>query len=87
MDLVERYLAAVARNLPNKQAGDITAELRDVLLSRVEEQEATLGRPLNRAELEQLLIDFGNPLVVAGQKPAQQTFFLGDEIHPGNPGC
>ena len=40
MDLVERYLAAVARQLPSKAAADIEAELRDLLLSRVEEQEA-----------------------------------------------
>ena len=67
MDLIERYLAAVARNLPGQQAADITAELRDVLLSRVEEQEATLGRPIDRAELEKILFDFGHPLVVAGR--------------------
>ena len=51
MDLIERYLAAIGRQLPAKPAADIEAELRDVLLSRVEEQEADLGRPLTEAEL------------------------------------
>ena len=81
MDLIERYLAAVARNLPGKQAGDITAELRDVLLSRVEDLEATLGRPLDRAELETLLIDLGHPLVVAWRF-RKVRHLIGPEIFP-----
>ena len=31
-DLVERYLAAIARELPAAQARDVIAELRDSLL-------------------------------------------------------
>lgn len=81
MDLIERYLAAIGRNLPAKQAGDITAELRDVLLSRVEDREATLGRPLTKDELEALLIDFGNPLVVAWRYRRVQHL-IGPEIFP-----
>ncbi|HEY0435811.1 MAG TPA: hypothetical protein VGC92_04175, partial [Phenylobacterium sp.] len=81
MDLIERYLAAVARQLPAKQAADIRAELGDVLLSRVEEQEARLGRPLNRPELEALLIDFGNPLSVAGRYRKVQHL-IGPEVFP-----
>lgn len=32
MDLIERYLAAIAGHLPTDKADDIVAELRDVLL-------------------------------------------------------
>jgi len=81
MDLIERYLAAVARQLPAKQAADIRAELGDILLSRVEEQEARLGRPLERAEVEALLIDFGNPLSVAGRYRKTQHL-IGPEVFP-----
>jgi hypothetical protein len=81
MDLVERYVAAVGRQLPDRQVGDITNELRDVLLSRVEDQEARLGRPLTRAELEALLIDFGNPLTVAGRYRKVQHL-IGPEMFP-----
>ena len=81
MDLIERYLAAISRNLPAKQAGDITAELRDVLLSRVEDREATLGRPLTKGELEALLVDFGNPLVVAWRYRKVQQL-IGPEVFP-----
>jgi len=81
MDLIDRYLAAVARQLPAKQAADIRAELGDVLLSRVEEQEARLGRPLERREVEALLIDFGNPLTVAGRYRKTQHL-IGPEVFP-----
>ncbi|WP_293485268.1 hypothetical protein [Phenylobacterium sp.] len=37
-DLIERYLGAIARHLPEGQKGDVTAELRDVLLSQAEEE-------------------------------------------------
>ena len=81
MDLIERYLAAIGRNLPARQAPDIEAELRDVLLSRVEEKEAELGRPLNRPEIETLLVGFGHPLVVAGRYRKTQHL-IGPEVFP-----
>ncbi|HEY2359293.1 MAG TPA: hypothetical protein VGH86_17720 [Phenylobacterium sp.] len=81
MDLIERYLAAVGRQLPSRQAGDIQAELRDVLMTRVEEQEERLGRPLDKAEVEALLIDFGHPLLVAGRYRRIQHL-IGPEIFP-----
>jgi hypothetical protein len=81
MDLIERYVAAVGRQLPSKQAADIESELRDVLLSRQEEQEEQLGRPLTRAELEALLVDFGHPLTVAGRYRRTQHL-IGPEVFP-----
>ena len=69
MDLVERYLAAIARQLPDAQKADVTGELRDVLLSRIEDREAELGRALTGPEVEAQLIDFGHPLTVSGPLP------------------
>jgi hypothetical protein len=81
MQLLENYLAAVARHLPKAQAADITAELRDNLLSEIEEKEAGLGRKLNDKELERLLIDFGHPLTVAARY-RQPRYLIGPEIYP-----
>lgn len=81
MDLIERYLAAVGRQLPAKEAGDIQSELRDVLLNRVEEREAELGRPLNQPEVESLLIEFGHPLLVAARYRKTQHL-IGPEVFP-----
>ena len=67
MDLLDRYLGAIAALLPAGQRQDIVAELRDVLMSRIEDQAAAAGRPLDKAALEALLRAFGHPLAVAGR--------------------
>lgn len=81
MQVLDRYLAAVARNLPKAQAADITAELRDNLLSEIEEKEADLGRKLNAKELDALLIGFGHPLKVAARY-RKTRYLIGPEIYP-----
>ena len=43
MDVIERYLGAIRRNLPRDKAEDIVAELRDVIASHVEDREARSG--------------------------------------------
>lgn len=80
-DLIERYVAAVARELPEAQRADIAAELRDELMSGLEAREEALGRPLARGELEAALVDFGNPLVVAGRYRRVQHL-IGPEMFP-----
>lgn len=81
MDLLDRYLGVIAGQLSESQRADVTAELRDVLLSQIEEKEEALGRPLTRDELEALLKAFGHPLVVAGR---YRTFnhLIGPEVFP-----
>jgi hypothetical protein len=80
-DLVDRYLAAVSRQLPEKQRADITAELRDLLLSQVEAKEEALGRLLTPEESEALLKDFGHPMAVAGRYRKVQHL-IGPDIFP-----
>ena len=81
MDLIDRYLDAVRLFLPRGQRDDITAELRDVLLTRREESEAQLGRPLTRKEDEALLHDYGHPLLVAARYGKSQ-YLIGPELYP-----
>lgn len=80
-DLLDRYLATVARELPAAQRADIIAELRDALLFKIESQEETLARPLSRDELEAALKAFGHPLVVAGRYRKVQHL-VGPEVFP-----
>ena len=65
MDLLERYLNAVAFWLPTAQGRDVTAELREDLRSEIESREEDLGRPLANAEVEELLTRWGHPMRVA----------------------
>jgi hypothetical protein len=81
MDLIERYVTAVRWMAPSAQRDDIAAELRDVLLSRREEKEHELGRPLTRKEEASLLKDFGHPLVVAARYGRHQ-YLVGPDLYP-----
>jgi hypothetical protein len=81
MNLVDRYLASVRRNLPGTKAEDIAAELADALQSRIEDREGALGRPLESAETSAILRNFGHPLVVAARYRGQQ-YLIGPEVFP-----
>ena len=67
MDLIDRYLAAIARRLPADKADDIVAEIRDDLLTRQEAREDTLGRPLDKSEVSALIKDVGAVAIEGGR--------------------
>jgi hypothetical protein len=82
MNLIEDYLRAVAVLLPKDQRDDITAELRDTILSRIEAREAELGRRLNDAEVEAVLHEVGHPLVVAARYREGPQSIVGPTLYP-----
>lgn len=82
MTLIEHYLAAVAAQLPRDKREDITAELRDALMERVEAREAELGRAMSEAETEALLREFGHPLTVAARYRGGPDHLIGPELFP-----
>ena len=73
MELVDRYLQAVRFWLPKDQKKDIIAELSEDLHAQIEEQESTLGRPLTKDEVEDLLRRRGAPILVASKYLPQQS--------------
>jgi hypothetical protein len=81
MDLIDRYLNAIRRNLPRDRADDIAAELRDLVASRVEDREQALGRALTPEEAKALLREFGHPLIVAARYRRQQ-WLIGPDVFP-----
>ncbi|NBB53435.1 hypothetical protein GVN24_34725 [Rhizobium sp. CRIBSB] len=82
MTLTERYLNAVAAQLPRDQRADIIAELGDDIASRREAREAASGRPLNEAEEEALLREMGHPLAVAARFGTGPLHVVGPELYP-----
>lgn len=82
MTLIDQYLAAVAAQLPRDKREDITAELRDALMERVEAREEELGRPMTEAETEALLREFGHPLTVAARYRGGPDHLIGPELFP-----
>ena len=81
MDLIDRYLATIGALLPQAQRQDITAELRDALMTRCEDKEAQTGRSLTENEVADLLRGFGHPLVVATRYGGQH-YLIGPELYP-----
>ena len=82
MDLVERYLKAVAAQLPKETREDIVAELRDDIMGRIEDLEARLGRAPSDDEVEALLRDVGHPLTVAARYRSGPQALIGPELYP-----
>jgi hypothetical protein len=82
MDMIDRYLNAVAAQLPADERADIIAELRDLILSRFEAKEEALGRALTGDEQEDILREIGHPLVVAGRYRKGPQALVGPELFP-----
>ena len=80
-DLINRYVAAVRRRLPAKEADDIGAELREAVASRLEATERDLGRPANKAEMITLLKSFGSPMLSAARYTGRQ-YLIGPGLYP-----
>jgi hypothetical protein len=82
MDMLEDYLRAVSRLLPRAKREDIIAELRDEILTRIESRESELGRTLTPDETEQVLRDFGHPIVVAARYRDEPQYSVGPALYP-----
>ena len=82
MDMLEDYLRAVSRLLPKAKREDIIAELRDEILTRIESRESELGSTLTPDETEQLLRDFGHPIVVAARYRDEPQYSVGPALYP-----
>jgi hypothetical protein len=72
MELIDRYLQSVKSALPKRQQEDVVRELTDEVLSRVEERENALGRPLTEDEQVALLKQLGHPWLLASRYRKQR---------------
>ncbi|HLJ47825.1 MAG TPA: hypothetical protein VKU01_17535 [Bryobacteraceae bacterium] len=66
MELLDRYLKAVRLYLPRAHKDDIVRELCENLLAAMDDREKELGRPLAKADVQQILRQHGHPMIVAG---------------------
>src|SRR5215469_109661 len=81
MNLVDRYLKAVAKALPEAQREDIIRELSEDIRSEMEDKAAELGRPLTETECQALLKQRGNPLLLAGcYRQDHRTLSIGRQL-------
>ncbi|MBS4218242.1 hypothetical protein KHA96_07945 [Bacillus sp. FJAT-49711] len=75
MELIERYIYAVTRRLPQSQREDVEKELRgliaDMLDDRVGEDEVT------KAHIEEVLLELGEPRKLARQYGGKNKYIIG----------
>jgi hypothetical protein len=81
MELLDRYLQAVRKQLPSRRQNDIIAELRANMESQIEDKESELGRPLTQGEFDDFLRKMGHPMVVAWRYQPQQ-YLIGPTLFP-----
>jgi hypothetical protein len=81
MDLIDRYVIAVRRQLPTSLQDDVTMELSDSLRSEAEEHEQRAGHPLTAAEQATLLKKRGHPWLMASRYLPQQQL-IGPALFP-----
>lgn len=79
--LLDRYIHAVERHLPQAERHDIAAELRETIRSRMEEDAAAHKRDLTEAEQAAILKSVGRPVVVAGRYGSSQ-YLIGPGLFP-----
>jgi hypothetical protein len=81
MDLLDHYLRTLRIFLPRDQRDDIVRELAEEIRAQVEEQEATLGRPLDRSEQAAIIVQYGHPLLTAARYRPQR-YLVGPVLFP-----
>ena len=89
MPLLDHYLRAVRLYLPKgPQQDDIIDEIAEHLTARLEDEAASLGRPLTEVEQEAVFARHGSPMIVAERYGVAQRGFafgrqlIGPELFP-----
>jgi hypothetical protein len=81
MDLIDRYLVAVRRQLPKDLQDDVVVELKDSLRSEAEEHESATGHPMTVDEQSAMLRKRGHPFLMASRYMPQQ-YLIGPALFP-----
>ena len=79
MSLIDRYVHEVGRHLPRKNRSDIQAELRSSLIDALEDR---AGRDPAKAEVIELLKEFGPPKTVAASYNPERQYLIGPALYP-----
>jgi hypothetical protein len=81
-ELIDRYLQAVRFWMPRTlRQEDLLAELGEDLRSQIEDKEAELGHPVEKAEMAAILRRCGSPMMVAGRL-GPQRHLIGPALFP-----
>lgn len=78
MELIDRYIYAVVKRLPEKQREDITQELRGLIDDMLTQR--TGGGRAARADIEAVLTELGDPAALAAKYSEKPRYLIGPEL-------
>jgi hypothetical protein len=81
MNLIERYIDEVGKNLPNKIRADIQTEIRSTLEDMLEDRAQAAGRPVDDDMIKDVIREYGAPdRVAAAYLP--ERYLIGPRFYP-----
>lgn len=81
MNLIDRYVSEIGKQLPRKSRADIETEIRSTLEDMLEERAARAGRPADDEMVKELLKEYGAPGKVAESYLPTQ-YLVGPKLFP-----
>jgi hypothetical protein len=81
MEMIDRYVAEVARNLPEKSRPDIAREIRSLLEDALDDRSQAAGRAPDEEMAVALLKEFGDPAKVAASY-LPPKYLIGPQLFP-----
>ena len=81
MEMLDRYINEVVKNLPRRQRSDIGSEIRSTLEDMLEERSQEAGKPVDAAMLAEVLRSYGSPASVASTYKAER-YLVGPQLYP-----
>ncbi|WP_099156682.1 HAAS signaling domain-containing protein [Virgibacillus ndiopensis] len=78
MEMIERYIFAVTQGLLQSQREDIAEELRGLIEDMLDER--TQGRKATDKDVEEVLMELGNPKLLAQKYRGSKKYLIGPEI-------
>ena len=77
MDLIERYVKAVSRRLPEKRRADVELELRSAIMDALDARGGTTDD-----DVAAVLLELGDPAEVAAGYHPSGEYLIGPELYP-----
>ena len=81
MEIIDAYVSAVGRHLPEKQRADIEREIHSMIEDTLEDESTRLGRPGDEELLSEVLKRLGPPEKLAASY-APPSYLIGPELYP-----
>jgi hypothetical protein len=81
MELVNRYISEVGRQLPEKTRADLEKEIRSLIEAALEDRAQKSGRPVDEDMIVEVLKEFGPPDKMAASYQGER-YLIGPRLYP-----